>query len=51
MEKIINGRMNKFYAEVCLQEQEHMVEEGNPKVSKALKQQGLAVKSFQLLFI
>lgn len=51
LEKIVNGRMNKFYAEVCLTEQEHMVEEGNPKVSKALKQLGLEVKRFDSSFI
>ena len=43
--------MQKFYAEVCLTEQEHMVEEGKVKVSKALEDQGLTVKSFRLLMI
>jgi translation elongation factor EF-Ts len=42
IEKIINGRMT---------EQEHMVEEGNPKVSKALKDQGLSVNSFEMFSI
>ena len=51
LEKIVNGRMNKFYGEVCLTEQEHLVEEGNPKVAKALKAQGLEVKSFRTFFI
>lgn len=51
VERIINGRMQKFYAEVCLTEQEHMVEEGKVKVSKALEDQGLTVKSFRLLMI
>ena len=51
VEKIINGRMRKFYSEVCLTEQEHMVEEGNPKVEKALKSQGLAVTAFQMFSI
>jgi elongation factor Ts len=51
IEKIINGRMRKFYSEVCLTEQEHMVEEGNPKVSKALKDQGLSVNSFEMFSI
>merc|ERR1719491_2877203 len=37
IEKIINGRMKKFYSEICLVEQEHFVEEGNQKVSKVLK--------------
>lgn len=47
MEKIINGRMRKFYSEVCLTEQEHMLEEGNPQVAKALKKLGLEVKRFE----
>jgi elongation factor Ts len=47
LEKIVTGRMRKFYEEICLTEQEHMVEEGNPKVSKALKELGLAVKRFE----
>ena len=51
LEKIVNGRMNKFYGEVCLTEQEHMIEEGNPKVSKALKQLGLEVKRFDSSFV
>ena len=51
MEKIINGRIRKFYSEVCLLEQEHMVEEGNPKVSESLKEKDLFVKSFEMLTI
>jgi len=51
VEKIINGRMKKFFTEICLEDQEHMVEEGNPTVKKALNDKGLAVKSFKLLFI
>lgn len=51
IEKIVNGRMRKFYSEVCLTEQEHMVEEGNPQVSKALKSVGLQLKSFQSSFV
>ena len=51
VEKIINGRMRKFYSEVCLVEQEHMLEEGNPKVSKALKDHGFVVKSFEMFSI
>jgi elongation factor Ts len=51
MEKIIDGRMRKFYEGICLVEQEHMVEEGNPKVSKALQEKGLSVKRFVLLSI
>eukprot|EP00577_Skeletonema_sp_RCC1716_P016375 CAMPEP_0113428142 /NCGR_PEP_ID=MMETSP0013_2-20120614/31705_1 /TAXON_ID=2843 ORGANISM="Skeletonema costatum, Strain 1716" /NCGR_SAMPLE_ID=MMETSP0013_2 /ASSEMBLY_ACC=CAM_ASM_000158 /LENGTH=346 /DNA_ID=CAMNT_0000316671 /DNA_START=56 /DNA_END=1093 /DNA_ORIENTATION=- /assembly_acc=CAM_ASM_000158 len=44
MEKIIAGQMRKFYEGICLTEQSHMVEEGNPKVSKAMKSLGLEVK-------
>lgn len=47
LEKIVTGRMRKFYEGVCLTDQAHMVEEGNPKVSKVLGDKGLEVKSFQ----
>lgn len=43
--------MRKFYQGICLTEQEHMVEDGNPTVSKALKESGLSVKRFELLTI
>jgi translation elongation factor EF-Ts len=51
IEKIVNGRMRKFYSENCLTEQEHMVEEGNPQVAKALKKLGIEVKRFDSSFI
>eukprot|EP00551_Chaetoceros_affinis_P016796 CAMPEP_0203699530 /NCGR_PEP_ID=MMETSP0091-20130426/26880_1 /ASSEMBLY_ACC=CAM_ASM_001089 /TAXON_ID=426623 /ORGANISM="Chaetoceros affinis, Strain CCMP159" /LENGTH=335 /DNA_ID=CAMNT_0050572379 /DNA_START=19 /DNA_END=1022 /DNA_ORIENTATION=- len=41
LEKIVTGRLGKFYQGVCLVEQSHMLEDGNPKVSKALKGHGL----------
>lgn len=47
LEKIVTGRMRKFYEGVCLTDQAHMVEEGNPKIAKALSDKGLEVKSFQ----
>ena len=49
LEKIINGQLRKFYEGICLTEQSHMVEGGNPKVSKAMKSQGLEVKNYILL--
>eukprot|EP00560_Eucampia_antarctica_P000744 CAMPEP_0197841824 /NCGR_PEP_ID=MMETSP1437-20131217/46395_1 /TAXON_ID=49252 ORGANISM="Eucampia antarctica, Strain CCMP1452" /NCGR_SAMPLE_ID=MMETSP1437 /ASSEMBLY_ACC=CAM_ASM_001096 /LENGTH=397 /DNA_ID=CAMNT_0043451627 /DNA_START=63 /DNA_END=1259 /DNA_ORIENTATION=- len=47
LEKIVNGRLRKFYESVCLTEQAHLVEEGNPKISKALAQHGVEVKFFK----
>lgn len=49
LEKIINGQLRKYYEGVCLTEQAHMVEEGNPKVGKYLKKMGLEVKNFKLM--
>lgn len=49
MEKIITGQLRKFYEGICLTEQAHMVEEGNPKVEKALEELGLEVKGFRLI--
>lgn len=37
VEKIITGRLGKFYSNICLMEQAHLIEEGSPKVKKALK--------------
>ncbi|KAF0697095.1 Aste57867_12202 [Aphanomyces stellatus] len=36
VEKMIDGRMNKFFGEVTLVDQQHMVEEGAPKVAAVL---------------
>jgi translation elongation factor EF-Ts len=47
MEKIITGQLRKFYEQLCLTEQAHMVEEGNPKVGKFLKGLGLEVTGFK----
>jgi elongation factor Ts len=46
LEKIVNGRLRKFYEAVCLTEQPHMVEDGNPKVSKVLDSLGIDVQQF-----
>ncbi|RHY89909.1 hypothetical protein DYB35_008888 [Aphanomyces astaci] len=36
VEKMVDGRMNKFFGEVTLIDQQHLVEEGSPKVSVVL---------------
>lgn len=51
LEKIVGGRMRKYYEEVCLMEQGHMLEEGNPKVSKHLAQNGLDLVTFHFTLI
>jgi translation elongation factor EF-Ts len=51
VEKIVAGRLRKFYEEVCLTEQEHMVEEGGPKVGKALQALGLEIRRFEAVYI
>ncbi len=50
-EKIINGRLRKFYEEVCLTEQEHMVDDSGAKVSMALKNLGLEVRRFEAVHV
>lgn len=47
LEKIVTGKLRKFYESVCLTEQAHMVEEGNPKVSDVLDGLGITVKQFE----
>lgn len=51
VEKIVLGRLRKFYEGVCLTEQAHMIEEKNPKVGKVLKSHGITIKRFELLSI
>ena len=51
LEKIVNGRLGKFYQGVCLLEQGHMLEEGNPKVSKHLKSLGLELVNYENISI
>mmetsp|Transcript_28241 Transcript_28241/g.40442 ORF Transcript_28241/g.40442 Transcript_28241/m.40442 type:complete len:340 (+) Transcript_28241:43-1062(+) len=51
VENIITGRLNKFFEDVCLTNQTHMVEEGNPVVAKYLSKLGLHVKRFELVKI
>lgn len=36
LEKMIDGRLNKYFAEIVLLDQDHLVEDGNPKVKKVL---------------
>jgi len=47
LEKIVAGKLRKYYELVCLSEQSHMVVEGNPKVSKALMEAGVEVTHFE----
>jgi len=49
--KIIMGKMNKFYQQVCLTEQEHMIQEGNPKIIKYLQGLGIEVITYEACFI
>lgn len=51
LERIVQGRLRKFYEGVCLLEQPHFIEEKNPKVGLFLKGQGVAVKRFEARFI
>jgi len=51
LEKMINGKMRKFYQEICLLEQSHMLEEGNPVVSKFLKGKGIEILSFKSISV
>lgn len=47
LDKIVTGRLRKFYEGVCLTDQAHMLEDGNPKVSDALKKVGLKLVTFK----
>ena len=45
LDKIIEGKVKKRLAELCLLQQNHMVETGNPVVEKFLKQLSNQLKS------
>ncbi|GAX15804.1 elongation factor Ts [Fistulifera solaris] len=49
LEKIVNGRLHKYYEQFCLLEQAHMIEESNPKVKGFLKDSSVVVKQFKLM--
>lgn len=51
VEKIVQGRLRKYYEAICLNEQAHMIEEGNPKISKYLKGLGLRLNRFSLVTV
>src|SRR3569623_889280 len=51
LEKVVQGRMRKYFESVCLLDQAHMIEDGNPKVGKYLQEQGIAVRRFDALSI
>ena len=51
VEKMIQGRLRKFYEQICLTEQAHMIEEGNPKVAKALQSAGVELHQYVYLAI
>lgn len=51
MQKIVHGKLRKFYESVCLTEQQHMIEDKNPKVGTFLSSQGIAVTNFIVLSI
>lgn len=40
VEKMTEGRLRKYFEEVCLVQQNHMVEEGNPKIADLLEKTG-----------
>lgn len=51
IEKIVSGKMRKYYETVCLSEQSHMIEEDNPKIAKHLKNLGINLNRYELLSI
>ena len=51
LDKIVQGRMRKFYEGICLTEQAHLVEEGNPKIAKSLEESKVSLQSFQYISI
>lgn len=51
LEKIVIGKLGKFYQDVCLSKQGHMLEEKNPMIEKYLSGHGLKVTSYKYISI
>lgn len=51
LEKMIQGKMQKYYESVCLLEQAHMIEEGNPKIQTFLQQHNVTLQEYHYLSI
>jgi len=51
MNKIVDGRLRKFYEMTCLTEQPHMIVEKNPKVKNVLDSYNVKVTRFELLSV
>ncbi|CAB9504675.1 factor Ts [Seminavis robusta] len=51
VQKIVNGRLHKFYATTCLLQQSHMIEEGNPQIQKHLTSMGMKLLHYELLSV
>ena len=51
VQKIVTGRLQKFYATICLLQQSHMIEEGNPVIQKHLKSLGMQLHQFELISV
>lgn len=51
VERIVAGKMEKFLAEICLLEQEHVIEEGIKHIGNAMEEQSLEVRQFQYMSV
>jgi len=51
VEKIVIGRLRKYFERTCLMEQKHLIEDENPQIGKFLQEKGLKLNSYQLLSV
>lgn len=51
LQRIINGKLEKYYQDVCLTKQGHMLEEKNPTIEKYLKSFDLKIVSYKHICI
>lgn len=51
VEKIVQGKLRKFYESVCLTEQAHVIEEGNPKIATHLANLGITLLRYEAMSI
>jgi len=51
VEKILNGKLQKYLGGICMDLQKHMIEEGNPVIGKYLKQHKVQLLRFESMEI
>jgi len=49
VDQIVQGRLKKHFSDLCLHDQAHMIQDGNPPISEFLQSEGMRLLQFRLL--